>query len=633
MSWFGFGALCALVLGLSVRAADYPSPLELRYTADGSSIVVTDPTLQKVQWIDVAGAKLGTSSDKAARSANVAFGPDGSVWAADYLGNSVMRLGADGKVASRVAVGWRPGGLAIAPKRGWLLACNVASNDVSMIQLSDGKEVKRVKVVREPYRIAITPDEKLAVVSNLIAGGVSTDPEQTTCVSLIDLETGQCVNVKLPPNATCARNVAISPDGKWAYVVHTTGRSNLPATQLDRGWVNTNAMSIIDLGAKSLYTTVLLDSLYEGAADPWGIALSKDGATMWITISGTHQLAKISLGTLHQLLSGQANPPAGGEGATRVWAEIRKNPAKRMDLVTDLAAMHVANLIQRIKLPGKGPRGIDVSPDGSTLAVAMHFSGQVLLLDSTEAKVKATIAMGPTPAIEDARRGEMIFHDANYAFQQWLSCATCHPNNGRVDGLNWDLPNDGIGNPKNNKSLLYAHLTPPSMWLGIREGMDEAVMAGFRFSARQPEQQDLQAVRAYIRSLRPEPSPYRPAPGQFSEKAQKGKAIFETEEVGCVHCHPAPLYTSLKRYNVGTHGQLDHQGEDAFDTPSLIEAWRTAPYLHDGRAATLEEIFTKFNPDNKHGHTSKLTGEQIADLAEYLNSIDDVVEEKSVGSR
>ncbi len=613
---------------MSASAADYPSPQEVRYSADGTSIIVTDPVLKKVQWIDVVGGKVARSSDKAAVSANVAVSPDGAVWAADYFGNSVMRLGADGKVVSRASVGWRPGGLAIAPKRGWLLACNIASNDVSIVQLADGKELKRLKVVREPHRIALTPDEKLAVVGNLLAAGASTDPEQTAVVSLIDLDAGQRVDVKLPPNATSPRHVAVSSDGKWAYVVHTTGRSNLPATQLDRGWVNTNALTIIDLTAKSLYATVLLDSLYEGAADPWGIALSKDGTTMWITIAGTHQLAKISLANLHQLLSGQGNPPAGGEGATRIWAEIKKNPARRMDLVTDLAAMHVANLIQRIKLPGKGPRGIALSPDGATLAVAMHYSGQVLLLDAGDAKVKATIATGTMPEIDEARRGEMIFHDANYAFQQWLSCATCHPNDGRVDALNWDLPNDGIGNPKNNKSLLYAHHTPPSMWMGVREGMDEAAMAGFRFSARQPEQADLKATQTYIRSLRPEPSPYRPAPGQLSDRAKKGKALFESEAVGCNHCHAPPLYTNLKRFNVGTHGQLDHQGQDTFDTPTLIEVWRTAPYLHDGRAATLEEVFTKFNPDNKHGNTSKLSKEQIGDLVEYLNSIDDPIEGK-----
>ena len=39
---------------------------------------------------------------------------------------------------------------------------------------------------------------------------------------------------------------------------------------------------------------------------------------------------------------------------------------------------------------------------------------------------------------------------------------------------------------------------------------------------------------------------------------------------------------------------------DRFDTPTLIEVWRTAPYLHDGRYATIKELFSK----GRHGSTA-----------------------------
>ena len=58
-----------------------------------------------------------------------------------------------------------------------------------------------------------------------------------------------------------------------------------------------------------------------------------------------------------------------------------------------------------------------------------------------------------------ARRGEQYFNDATLCYQQWQSCATCHPD-GRADALYWDLLNDGVGNTKNTKSLLMAALTP-----------------------------------------------------------------------------------------------------------------------------------------------------------------------------
>ena len=88
--------------------------------------------------------------------------------------------------------------------------------------------------------------------------------------------------VRLPPGATSARDLAISPDGRWAYVVHTIGRTNLPTTQLERGWVYTNALSIIDLSNNSLHATVLLDHLTEGAPNPWGVSLAPDGKTIYV---------------------------------------------------------------------------------------------------------------------------------------------------------------------------------------------------------------------------------------------------------------------------------------------------------------------------------------------------------------
>ena len=51
-----------------------------------------------------------------------------------------------------------------------------------------------------------------------------------------------------------------------------------------------------------------------------------------------------------------------------------------------------------------------------------------------------------------------------------------------MDGLNWDLLNDGIGNPKNCKRLLLAHATPPSMSLAVRPNACVAVRAGIRYS-------------------------------------------------------------------------------------------------------------------------------------------------------
>jgi cytochrome c peroxidase len=108
--------------------------------------------------------------------------------------------------------------------------------------------------------------------------------------------------------------------------------------------------------------------------------------------------------------------------------------------------------------------------------------------------------------------------------------------------------------------------------------------------------------------------------GKLSPSAERGKKLFLSETVGCTDCHRSPLFTDQKLHNVGTVGKFD-QSTNRFDTPTLIEVWRSGPYLHDGRAATVRDVLTTFNRDDEHGSTSKLTPQQLDDLAEYVLSL------------
>lgn len=629
----------AMVGGLMVAAwaandappQAYHSPFDVAFSPDGKLLAVSDRTAKALAFVDVASGKVLRQAALSGQPGRIAWSPDASkAYVAQYESASVAEISAaDAKVIRTMPAGTYPLGTALAAKRQLLLVGNTALADVSVIDLASGKEKARIKVQRDPFHIALSPDESLAVVSNLLPAMPASDPQATAALSILDLQKLEKIaDIKLPPNTTSIRQTAVSPDGLFAYAVHTVGRTTLPATQLERGWVNTNALSIIDLKKMEVVASVLMDNLAEGAADPWGIALDKDGSTMWVSISGVHQVARIDLAGLHKGLKGEVPvaplpgmDPAKIKPPPSLWTEIKADPAKKAELVNDLAALYVGGLITRPVLPGKAPRGIALSPDGKQLAVAMYYSGQVLLVDPASLKVNATLALGPQRQVDQVRRGEMIFHDATYSFQHWLSCATCHPNEARTDGLNWDLPNDGIGNPKSVKSLLQADKTPPSMWTGVRDNMITASTAGFRFAAYQPQPEDLRAVQAYLKSLQPLKSPYLTAQGQLSAKAQRGKALFEDQKTNCANCHSGAYYADGKQHDVGTQGPLDLRYQNSFDTPTLIELWRTAPYLHDGRAATLQEVFTKSNSKDQHGATSHLSKEQLDDLVEYLLSL------------
>ena len=607
------------------ESSSYRSPFDLAFSPDGNTLAVSDRTAGLLYTIDADAGKIGTSIALRGTPMALAWGTGAKIYVAEYDNGTVAQVDVGtGGVARRFTVGPKPVGVAVAHEKNVLVVCNYGLNNVALVDLATGTPRRRIAAGHRPYFVAVTPDEKTAVVGNLLPFGPATDPMSAAVVTLIDLnKTEKIKDIALPGGSSNVRQVAVSPDGKWAYTVHTQGRTTLPTTQLDRGWINTNALSVIDLTEKRLYATVLLDTVTEGAADPWGIALSPDGKTAWISVAGVHQIARIELGRLHEFMAGRGDLKSLGLGDTysgpaSVWREIREDPSRRQQLSYHLAALYAADLMSRIAIPASCPRGIALSADGTQLAVAGYYSGEVLLLEPQTCKTIKRIGLGAQPQPDDVRRGEFVFHNGHHSFQHWLSCSTCHPD-GRADAMNWDLLNDGIGNPKNARSLLWSHRTPPAMSLGVRENMDEAAQKGFQFiQFVEVEEGDLNAVQAYIRSLEPERSPYL-VDGRLSKKALQGRKLFEDANVGCAHCHPGPLYTALEPHDVGTKHELDRKPH--FDTPTCVELWRTGPYLHDGSAVTLEEMLTTMNPDDKHGTTTHLSEAEIDALVEYLLSL------------
>jgi cytochrome c peroxidase len=220
--------------------------------------------------------------------------------------------------------------------------------------------------------------------------------------------------------------------------------------------------------------------------------------------------------------------------------------------------------------------------------------------------------------MDAVRLGNYYFHDGNLCLQGWQSCASCHPDDARVDGFNWDLLNDGIGNPKSTRSLLLSFETPPAMFLGVRTNAAVAVRAGLKaiLFTNAPESV-AGAIDAYLKSLKPVPSPHL-VHGRLSASSRRGAKLFQT--VGCADCHVPGRFTDLKSHDVGTRRSFDRPG-DLFYTPTLIEVWRTAPYLHDGSAATIREVLTRRNPANEHGITKDLSAQELDDLCEYVLSL------------
>lgn len=611
-----------LCLCVGAPPAAYHSPLSVAVSPNGMTLYVSDKTAGCVTILDAAtGAKVG-ETPVVGEPHGLALSADGKIlYVAQRTRNSIALIDTkQGTEIGRMPVGAWPVALALAKKTRRLYACNQGGDSVSVIDLTTRRQIDEIAVVRAPAFAAISADESRVVVANSLPSGAGTDPDLAAELSILDTGTlRQIARVKLPPGSTMAGGAWVNPSGKWAYVVHVLGRFDLPITQLEEGWVHTFALSVIDLAASVRLATVLLDSLTQGAADPWAVIGSADGRTLWISHRGTHEISMLNIGLIHELLEG--NVP--NEIATRkdgarddIWVRIKNDKNQIKQLTQDLTALRLAGAIRRSFSGGNGPTGLALSPDGKRLYAANYYAGSVGVLDAARGNLLNVFPLGKQPAPDSARRGEIYFHDATRCFQHWHSCATCHLDGGRVDGLPWDFLRDGIDNGKDVISLVNLLQTPPYNRLATRPDARYCIESGVVVSHHvTPDPAEVDDLLAYVGSLTAEVNPKLP---KFAGAALRGRALFEGK-ADCASCHPGPYFTDKRTHNVGINSRNEPNAR--YDTPSLVEAYRTAPYYHDGRAATMRDALTMHDTEGLHGNLSKLTASEIEDLIAYVLSL------------
>lgn len=239
---------------------------------------------------------------------------------------------------------------------------------------------------------------------------------------------------------------------------------------------------------------------------------------------------------------------------------------------------------------GQRPRDIAIAPDSSTVYTLDQHGGTITVLDAEHMKVAATLTYARDPRPASIRQGERLFttsRPSTIARDRWISCATCHLDGG-ADGQTWLGTENG---PRNTPTLRGLAGTEPFHWSGDREDIRAfqktftGLMEGTGLS--DPE---LNALADFIESLHPLRSPRRDPDGSLTAAAESGAGTFQ--RVGCASCHTPPLFTDRRLHDVGTgaaSGSVAEVAGPRFKTPSLRELWLTAPYLHDGRAATLRD--------------------------------------------
>ena len=592
------------------------SPAALALSLDGKTAYVASATSKEVLFVNLASGQVWHRVALPGEASGLALSGDGKLLLATSAASESQFVVIDVQAKSvlwSIPVGHTALAPILAADGATAYVCNRFSGSISVIDLHEKKETRRIPVEREPVAAALTRDGKYLLVANHLPVGRADLGMVSAHVSVVDLSAGKVIRqIALPNGANLLRSVAISPDGRWACVTHTLARFYLPTTQVERGWMNANAFTLIDTADWSLFSSVLLDAPEKGCANPWGAEWTADGDALVIAHAGTHEVSLINFPGL--LAKINALPTRRIVKAGRLGDVVSQ---LKSDVSQDLGFLRELRKVVRLK--GNGPRALAIRDH--RICVGIYFSESLEVIDLKQTPLEsAEVLLHPRRSWTEARKGEALFNDARICLQTWQSCASCHSSEARADGLNWDLINDGVGNPKNTKSLLRSHVTAPAMSTGVRETAETAVRAGIQhilFMA-QAEATPL-AMDAWLKGLDPVASPFLVC-GQLSPAAARGKEIFQKGDTGCANCHSSTYLTDRKAYDVGTAAATDEKGM-TFDTPILLELWRTAPYLHDGSAATLRDVVSDRNRGDQHGRTSHLSESQIKDLVEYLLSL------------
>jgi sugar lactone lactonase YvrE len=513
---------------------------------------------------DLAGAPLAHVAI-GIEAGTLAYDPIGKrAYVADRRGDRivVVTVGAELAIASSWATPAEPYGVALAPDRKTLLATMIADRAVVAYDAKTGKERWRTALEQEPRGIAISADGARAAIAMLSVGAIDE----------VELETH-----KLVRQAIHFDNGGVHADARGAFAVTYLGDHLLTtAFQLEKPNASTvspdhygggfdppieHAVAFVDDRGKSVSGTT---NINEPRAIAW------DGAhdALYIVGMATDRIIQIQHGSqidAHLGLSGSIGTRCGADG-------------------------------------------LAIDPDGNVL-VWCSFPRLVVKIAIGERMV-ATPGPELVASNLEAKQhlGMVLFHtaDSSISAEAGLSCGNCHLD-GRSDGESWSIHSENLQTP-----MLAGRLvgTAPFKWDGGAKDLATSLRATVeRLGGTGISQKHVTALVAFLESTQPVRTPTRD-----HAAVARGKALFDSAELGCTSCHDGPKYTD----------QLRHKfGGTAFDTPSLVGIAASAPYFHDGSAPTLDTLLRDHG--GVHGmagtESSALTEAQRADVAAFLETL------------
>jgi YVTN family beta-propeller protein len=608
---------CHVYLDQDARIAgflnkEYLSPFKLIVSPDGRDLLITAHESNQFIIYDIENKRVKAKVPVGIWPHSIAVDNKGEK---AYVSNhwsqnvSVVDL-ATKKVVNTIEVGAGPSALVLDHNNEFLYVNNSFAGNLSIIDVESGDEIKRIPTGNFPIGIDISPDGRQVVITHRRSIPVPFRTPPITEIAVVDTKYKRVTERKEIHSAHIMENINFTPSGDLAVFTVIKPKNLVPSTQIERGWMITEGIGIIETGENGKVAQLLLDEPNRYFADPYDIKISPDGKKAFVSHAGVDYISVLDIDSIREI--------------------IKKHTQEELDLYANHLGMSSKFVIKRIET-GPNPKGLAISPNGNVVYIAERFADQVSVLDAQSLQITDHLDLGGPRTTTMVREGGRLFYNAGRTFQDQYSCSTCHPD-GSEDGLTYDLTGTGR-DLENTITLRELSNTSPFKWNG--KNVSVYMQCGMRFSkfvtrTESFEPDELNAIVAFMfQKLENPPNVYQLHSGQLTEAQKRGKALFERiltndgreipEKDRCITCHPPPYFTNRSSTNVGSGFATDR--EDYFDTPKLNNIVETPPYLHDGRAQTLEEIWTVYGEKDTHGIVNDMIKQELNDLIEYLKCI------------
>jgi YVTN family beta-propeller protein len=607
------GAVRAAQVPRTAELYVYPSPVEMLISPNGSRLYVLCQGSDEVRVLNAQTHAAIAKIPVGHIPRGFAFGPGAKrLYVANSWDDTVSVIDtATLKVIATWPVAMEPTGIGLDRDGNFVYVANRISNDVAVLDASTGTEVRRLAAGRGASYITPSPDGERLYVTHVYPNSTRESTEggnrslPRSEITVLDAGRSTVRDRIALPGVAHAFHVAFSADGKLGVATQLHPHNLVPLAHLEHSGAFTDTLTIFGSDVEKP-VEVPLDELEYYAARPFGVAISADKTRLYVGSGGAEAVTVIDI--------------------PKLLAFLRSGPAH---LAQDLSAS-AHYVVARIPV-GHDPRGLLLADGGAHLLVANRLDDSISVIDTRTNRVVKTNQLAAPHVINVFRHGEQTFYTAKQSFQGQIGCANCHIDS-TFDGLTWDLEPDGFGRDVvDNRLIEDLRGTEPFKWNGGNPDLPTECgprTEKYFWRAQNYDPLTLADLVTYIRSLPARPNRWREPDGQLTAAQERGKAVFERkvdkfgkpipEANRCSFCHSGKKGTSQKSFDVGTRKATDNSG--LLDTPQLTNIALTAPYLHDGSARTLEEIWTVFNPEDKHGRTNDLTKDELNDLIEYLRT-------------